>query len=136
MEYYKALGLGRNATKGEIKEAFRKLALQFHPDKHSSSPKSVRDGATLRFKQASEAYEVLIDDHKRAHYDRSRTGGFPSGGNGYGYHHYSRAKYYSKNGHGYGYSKAGNADGFASKFEIAIRFLTTRAFLLNAAFVG
>ncbi|KAK2970848.1 hypothetical protein RJ640_016644 [Escallonia rubra] len=134
MEYYKVLGLGRNATKGEIKEAFRKLALQFHPDKHSGSPKSVRDGATLRFKQASEAYEVLIDDHKRAHYDRSTTGGFPSGGNGY--HHYSRPNSYGKNGHGYDYSKAGNADGFASKFEIALRFLTTRAFLLNAAFVG
>ncbi|KAF7801413.1 chaperone protein dnaJ 72 [Senna tora] len=75
MDYYKILGLQRNATKDEIKSAYKKLALQFHPDKHSQSSKAVRDHATLRFRQVSEAYEVLMDDRKRADYDiRSRGG--------------------------------------------------------------
>ncbi|THU54735.1 hypothetical protein C4D60_Mb10t28270 [Musa balbisiana] len=59
MDHYKTLGLGRNATKGEIKEAFRRSALKFHPDKHSQSSKEVREGASLMFKQASEAYEGI-----------------------------------------------------------------------------
>ncbi|KAJ8635277.1 hypothetical protein MRB53_009544 [Persea americana] len=70
MDHYKILGLSRNATKDEIKEAFRRLALKFHPDKHLQSSKEVRDGATLRFKQVSEAHEVLIDDQKRADYNQ------------------------------------------------------------------
>ncbi|KAK9077089.1 hypothetical protein SSX86_005425 [Deinandra increscens subsp. villosa] len=69
MDYYKVLGLTRSASKDEIKEAFTNIAKKFHPDKHSASPKSVRDGATVRFKQASEAYEVSVDDHKRADYN-------------------------------------------------------------------
>ncbi|XAR48341.1 hypothetical protein NMG60_11031129 [Bertholletia excelsa] len=133
MDHYKALGLNRNASKEEIKEAFRKLAMQFHPDKHSHSPKSVRDTATVRFKQASEAYEVLMDDRKRADYNihsssaRRGAGGFNSY-TGYGY---------SRPNASYNYSRsAASTDGSFSKFEIAIRFLTTRSFLLNLAFAS
>ncbi|RWR75884.1 chaperone protein dnaJ 72 [Cinnamomum micranthum f. kanehirae] len=88
MDHYKILGLSRNATKDEIKEAFRRLALKFHPDKHLQSSKEVRDGATLRFKQVSEAYEVLIDDQKRAYYNKrcgSSYGGSGFSSSGYGY---------------------------------------------------
>ncbi|KAL6988602.1 hypothetical protein U1Q18_014355 [Sarracenia purpurea var. burkii] len=143
MDHYKVLGLSRNASKEEIKEAFRKLAMQFHPDKHSHSPNSVRDGATLRFKQASEAYEVLIDDRKRADYhlrccynsnnNAGRSSGFNSTGYGYGYNSQSGPNssytYYRR-------ASNGNGDGFVSKIEFALRFLTTRSFLLNLAFAG
>ncbi|GMP97943.1 hypothetical protein CsSME_00046011 [Camellia sinensis var. sinensis] len=142
MDHYKVLGLTRNATKDEIKEAFRKLAMQFHPDKHSHSPNSVKDGATLRFKQVSEAYEVLMDDRKRAHFNlrysnnnnnnNGRTAsGFNSYGYGYGYN--SRSK--TNNSYGF-YSRGVNGDGLVSKLEIAFRFLTTRSGLLNLAFAG
>ncbi|KAL6337766.1 hypothetical protein AAG906_037360 [Vitis piasezkii] len=129
MDHYEALGIGRNASKGEIKEAFRKLALKYHPDKHAQSPKAVRDGATLRFKQVSEAYEVLSDDRKRSLYNlRSSTAppGF-SGGYAHSYHYNNERPRYSSRP---------NADAFVSKFEVVLRFLTTRAFLLNVAFAG
>lgn len=147
MDHYKILGLQRNATKDEIKAAFKKLAFQFHPDKHSLSPKDVRDNATLRFKKVSEAYEVLMDDRKRADYNiRSRAGtsrsGFSAGGNsGHNYYYYYSHNY-GGNGNTYNYkprSKSGfgfSVDGIASKFELALRFLTTRAFLLNLGLAG
>ena len=129
MDHYEALGIGRNASKEEIKEAFRKLALKYHPDKHAQSTTAVRDGATLRFKQVSEAYEVLSDDRKRSLYNlRSSTAspGF-SGGYAYSYHYnHGRPRYSSRP----------NADAVVSKFELLLRFLTTRAFLLNLAFAG
>ncbi|XP_024966388.1 chaperone protein dnaJ 72 isoform X1 [Cynara cardunculus var. scolymus] len=132
MDYYKVLGLSRDATKDEIKEAFRDIAKKFHPDKHSASPKSVRDGATVRFKQASEAYEVLVDDHKRADYNfRSNFSNQGArSGSGYGY------------GYGYTYDSRKNNDYYGSKkatvsrFQIALGYINSRAFLLNVAFAG
>ncbi|KAK1318464.1 Chaperone protein dnaJ 72 [Acorus calamus] len=55
MDPYRTLGLRRGATKEEIKEAFRRSAMEFHPDKHSVSSKEARDMASLRFRQANEA---------------------------------------------------------------------------------
>jgi len=55
MDHYKVLGLQKTASKEETKTALKKLAFQFHPDKHSQSPKSVQDNATLRFKQVPES---------------------------------------------------------------------------------
>ncbi|KAK7266967.1 hypothetical protein RIF29_19629 [Crotalaria pallida] len=144
MDHYKVLGLHRTASKEEIKTAFKKLAFQFHPDKHSQSSKSVRDNATLRFKQVSEAYEVLMDDRKRADYNlrwRSGTSTGYSGGNGY---------YNNNSQYGYGYGRSGtsyesrykyksstfNGGGLASKFELAIRILTARSSLLNLGFAA
>ncbi|CAL0299193.1 unnamed protein product [Lupinus luteus] len=145
MDHYKVLGLHKTASKEEIKTAFKKLAFQFHPDKHSQSPKSVRDTATLRFKQVSEAYEVLMDDRKRADYNirfRSGAAGYGGGGGGGGY--YSSYGYgYGRSGSGYESSRYKNSTtssfsggGFASKFEIVMRILTARASLLNLGFAA
>eukprot|EP00096_Caligus_rogercresseyi_P007411 TRINITY_DN2525_c0_g2_i1.p1 TRINITY_DN2525_c0_g2~~TRINITY_DN2525_c0_g2_i1.p1 ORF type:complete len:308 (+),score=104.91 TRINITY_DN2525_c0_g2_i1:72-995(+) len=62
-DYYKVLEVGREVTESEIKKAYRKLALRFHPDKNSSSE------AEERFKEIAEAYEVLSDEEKRRAYD-------------------------------------------------------------------
>lgn len=62
--YYKILGIKKNATKKEIKKAFRKLSKKYHPD--VSKEKDAED----RFKEINEAYEVLYDDTKRSKYDR------------------------------------------------------------------
>jgi len=75
-DYYKILGVEKNASKDEIKKAYRKLAHQYHPDK--------RDGDEKKFKEINEAYGVLSDDKKRAQYDHfgtSEGGGFTPGWN-------------------------------------------------------
>lgn len=139
MDHYEVLGLSRNASKEEIKEAFRGLAVKFHPDKHSRSPKDVRDKATHRFKQVSEAYEVLSDDRKRADYNLRSRFSSPSSGNGNFYGGYGYGYGYRDRSYGGGFrrgSSASNGGGFVSAFENVLRFLTTRAFLLNAAFAG
>ncbi len=63
-DYYKILGVKRDASDAEIKRAYRSLALKYHPDKNPSSD------ATTRFKEINEAYEVLGDSQKRSKYDR------------------------------------------------------------------
>ncbi|MGV8107075.1 MAG: DnaJ domain-containing protein, partial [Nitrososphaerota archaeon] len=63
-DYYEVLNVDRNATKEEIKNKYRKLALQFHPDRNKNA------GAEEKFKEISEAYAVLSDDEKRRKYDR------------------------------------------------------------------
>ncbi len=65
MEYYQALGIARTASADEIKKAYRKLALEHHPDRNQGSK-----DAEERFKELTEAYEVLRDPDKRARYDR------------------------------------------------------------------
>src|ERR1051326_4583294 len=62
-DYYDVLTLTRSASKEEIKNAYRKLALQYHPDRNKSP------GAEEKFKEISEAYAVLSDDEKRKRYD-------------------------------------------------------------------
>ncbi len=64
-DYYEVLGVEKNATKDDIKKAYRKLAMQFHPDRNPGD-KSAED----KFKEAAEAYEVLSNDEKKAKYDR------------------------------------------------------------------
>lgn len=63
-DYYEILGIDRNATKEEIKKAYRRLSKKYHPDV-SDDP-----DAAEKFKEITEAYEVLSDDKKRANYDR------------------------------------------------------------------
>lgn len=65
-DYYEVLGISRSSSAGEIKKAYRRLALKYHPDRNPSN----RDEATDNFKEISEAYEVLSDPEKRARYDR------------------------------------------------------------------
>ena len=77
-DYYDVLGISRDATEEDVKKAFRKLALEFHPDRNRS------EGAEDRFKEVNEAYQVLSDSRKRASYDRfghSAVGG--NGGRGF-----------------------------------------------------
>jgi molecular chaperone DnaJ len=64
-DYYEILGVGRDASADEIKKAYRKLAIQFHPDKNPGD-----DSAEESFKEAAEAYEVLSNQDKRARYNR------------------------------------------------------------------
>jgi molecular chaperone DnaJ len=63
-DYYDVLGVPRNASADDVKKAFRKLAMQYHPDRNRE------DGAEARFKEINEAYEVLSDPERRAMYDR------------------------------------------------------------------
>jgi molecular chaperone DnaJ len=78
-DYYDVLGVGRNATEGEIKKAYRKLALQYHPDKNPNDK-----AAEEKFKEATEAYEVLRDRSSRERYDRFGHAGVESFG-GFGF---------------------------------------------------
>ena len=83
-EYYEVLGVSRTATKDEIKKAYRKLALQFHPDKNPDNK-----DAEEHFKEVNEAYEVLSNDDKRRRYDQFGHAGVGSsaasgGGGQYG----------------------------------------------------
>ncbi|MCP4669807.1 MAG: molecular chaperone DnaJ [Desulfobacula sp.] len=64
-DYYEILGVGRDAAKPDLKKAYRKLAIQFHPDKNPGNKE-----AESKFKEASEAYSVLNDDNKRGIYDQ------------------------------------------------------------------
>jgi len=70
-DYYKTLGVGKNASDSEIKKAYRKLAMKFHPD-HTKGDKAAED----KFKQISEAYAVLSDTEKRKQYDTFGSAGF------------------------------------------------------------
>src|ERR1700753_2342372 len=84
-DYYKVLGVPKDATEAEIKKAYRKLAREFHPDANKGDAK-----AEERFKEISEANDVLSDGKRRKEYDEARTlfgsGGFrtPGGANGAG----------------------------------------------------
>ncbi len=64
-DYYKTLGVDRKASTDEIRSAYRKLAMKYHPDKNPGDKK-----AEDKFKEINEAYQVLSDEQKRAHYDR------------------------------------------------------------------
>ena len=83
-DYYAALGVAKDASAADIKKAYRKLARELHPDKNPGNA-----AAEARFKEVSEAYDVLSDATRRKEYDEARTlfgaGGFrPGGGAGTG----------------------------------------------------
>nr|ABK92962.1 unknown [Populus trichocarpa] len=87
-DWYKILGISKTASVSEIKRAYKKLALQWHPDKNVDN----REEAEAKFRDIAAAYEVLGDDDKRARYDRGEDmedmgmggggGGNPFGGGG------------------------------------------------------
>src|SRR5437660_6521636 len=78
-DYYEVLGVARGAPEDEIKRAYRKLAVKFHPDKNPDDPH-----AEEKFKELGEAYDVLIDVDKRAAYDRFGHAAFSHGGPSFG----------------------------------------------------
>jgi molecular chaperone DnaJ len=78
-EFYDLLGVSREASEADIKKAYRKLAMEYHPDRNPAP------GAEARFKEITEAYEVLRDPQKRSTYDRYGKAGL--GGGGFGFHH-------------------------------------------------
>jgi molecular chaperone DnaJ len=79
-DYYQVLGVARTATEAEIKKAYRRLAMKFHPDRNPNDQE-----AEEKFKEAKEAYEVLTDAHKRAIYDQHGHEGLSARGGAGGY---------------------------------------------------
>lgn len=107
-DFYEILGVAKGATAEEIKKAYRKTAIQFHPDKNPGNKE-----AEEKFKEAAEAYEVLSDETKRAQYDRfghSRQGG---GGGGFQGHDMNMEDIFSQFGDIFG---GGGGGGFESFF--------------------
>lgn len=74
-DYYKILGVDKNASEDEIKKAYRKMAMKYHPDKNPDNK-----DAESKFKEAAEAYDVLSTPEKKSNYDRYGSAGGPSGG--------------------------------------------------------
>ena len=80
-DYYEVLGISKSASQAEIKKAYRKMAIKFHPDKNPDDK-----NAEEKFKLCAEAYEILSDDNKKARYDQYGHAAFdgPQGGGGFG----------------------------------------------------
>ncbi|KAF7088334.1 hypothetical protein CFC21_091455 [Triticum aestivum] len=91
-DHYQTLGLGRDASKADIKNAFFRLAHRHHPDHHTHAAAAARAEAAVRFRQVKDAYDVLHDDRRRAEYDSCFRSSSSSRSSGYGHRH----------GHGHG----------------------------------
>ena len=78
-DYYEVLGISKSANESEIKKAYRKLAMQYHPDRNQGDAE-----AEAKFKEASEAYGVLSDKSKKENYDNFGHAAFENGGGGQG----------------------------------------------------
>ena len=80
-DYYEVLGCGKDAQEAELKKAYRRLAMKYHPDRNQDNPE-----AEDQFKEAKEAYEILADSDKRAAYDQFGHAGVEAGqaGGGFG----------------------------------------------------
>lgn len=97
-DYYEILGVSKSASQEEIKKAYRKVALQYHPDRNPDNKE-----AEEKFKEAAEAYEVLSDPDKRARYDQFGQAGVKGGQGGYGGgHHMSMEDIFSQFGDVFG----------------------------------
>lgn len=96
-DYYKILGVSRNSTQDDIKKAYRKLALQYHPDK---------GGDQEKFKEVNEAYQILGNEQKRSQYDQFGSADFNSSGFGQGFGDFNQGQ----SGRSYRYSSNGNWD--------------------------
>ena len=78
-DYYEVLGVSRNASDAELKKAFKKLAMKYHPDRNPDDP-----SANEKFKEAAEAYEILSDSEKKSAYDQFGHAGVQGMGGGQG----------------------------------------------------
>jgi molecular chaperone DnaJ len=108
-DYYEILGVERNADGSVLKSAYRKLALQFHPDRNPNDP-----SAAEKFKEASEAYAVLSDGEKRARYDRfghAGVGGASGPGGGFGFENMQGFDFADLFGEIFGFAAGGGVGG-------------------------
>ena len=148
-DHYGTLGLRRDATKAEVKAAFRRRALRDHPDRHAhSDDAAARADAARRFRHASDAYHVLSDDRRRAEYDlRLRSS------SSFSYARTSSSTWASSSsssssasyGYGYGHGHTGGSwrrpppggGGGASAgldWGFLLKAMTRRGFLINMGF--
>ena len=102
-DYYEVLGVAKDASEADIKKAYRKAAMKYHPDKFSNASEKEKKEAEEKFKEVNEAYQVISDKEKRAQYDRFGHAAFEQGGPGAG-------------GFGGGFSSEGFEDIFSSFF--------------------
>src|SRR5918998_2337787 len=93
-DYYEVLGVAKTASDAEMKSAFRKLAMKYHPDRNAGDK-----DAEIHFKEINEAYQVLSDGQKRAAYDRFGHAAFANGGWGGGGPFLNSSGLYSENFH-------------------------------------
>ncbi|XP_041823479.1 dnaJ homolog subfamily B member 6b isoform X2 [Melanotaenia boesemani] len=113
VEYYQILGVQKSATQEDIKKAYRKLALKWHPDKNPDN----KEEAEKKFKELSEAYEVLSDENKRNIYDRYGKEGLSGGGGGGGhYDHFGGSSFTFRNPEDVFREFFGGRDPFADLF--------------------
>ena len=113
-DYYEVLGVSKSADKAELKKAYRKKAIQYHPDKNPDNAE-----AEEKFKEAAEAYEVLTDDNKKARYDQyghagmgGAAGGGGFGGGGFGGGGFDMEDIFSQFGDIFGGHFGGGGGGF------------------------
>ena len=106
-DYYTILGIERNAKEDELKRAYKKLALKFHPDKNP------RKEAEEKFKEINEAYQVLSDPEKRSIYDQYGHEGLNSG-SGFGFNPFAFFAQFFKGGH-FTFYEHGHGYGFSQK---------------------
>jgi len=111
-DYYNILGLNKGASDEEIKKAYRKAAMKWHPDKNPDNPE-----AETKFKEAAEAYDVLSNSEKKSNYDRYGSaegpfgGGNPFGNSGFGGHGFSMDDIFSQFGDIFGGNPFGGGQG-------------------------
>ncbi|XP_062298812.1 dnaJ homolog subfamily C member 7-like [Scomber scombrus] len=118
-DYYKVLGIGKNATEDDIKKAYRKRALMHHPDRHSAATPEVQKEEEKKFKEVGEAFTVLSDPKKKIRYDNGHDLDEDGGGGG----GYDGGDFDANNifraffgGHGGGFSFDSSADNAPGNF--------------------
>lgn len=110
-DFYDILGVSKNATKDELKKAYRKMALKYHPDKNPDDKE-----AEEKFKEAAEAYEILSDDNKRQRYDQFGHAGVGSAASGNASHFSNIEDIFSAFGDIFGGHFGGGFGGFGDAF--------------------
>ena len=89
-DYYDILGVSKSSSKEDIKKAYRKLALKYHPDKNKGNKASEE-----KFKEASEAYHVLSDEKRKTNYDQFGHAAFDGAGGGQGFSNFDFSSSFS-----------------------------------------
>ena len=83
-DYYEVLGVTKGSSEGEIKKAYRKAAMKYHPDKYTNASEKEKKEAEDKFKEVNEAYQVLSDPQKKQQYDQFGHAAFEQGAGGFG----------------------------------------------------